>query len=227
MHDIKRGTKVKICGLQDVEVLKSMIHLPVNDIGFVFANSRRQISPVKASELLGQLQEWDGIEKPRSVGVFVNPDLEQLETVMSVAQLDVIQLHGQESPAFCKAVKERFQTSIYKVMSVRTDCAQDEQSMNLEDYADVIDSLLLDTHDPQYGGGSGTTFAWDRIPFYREWTARHGIELIVAGGLHADNVEQLIKDYKPDGVDISSGVETDGVKDIDKIVAFVERVKQA
>lgn len=86
---------------------------------------------------------------------------------------------------------------------------------------------MLDTHDPLYGGGSGKTFAWERIPAYAEWAKSREIALFVAGGLQPDNVQQLIQTYTPFGVDVSSGVETEGVKDIAKITAFVERVKQA
>ena len=77
-----------------------------------------------------------------------------------------------------------------------------------------------------YGGGSGKTFAWHCIPEYQDGLDNAGIQLIVAGGLRSDNVDQLVADYHPDGVDISSGVETDGVKDIAKIKRFVERVNR-
>lgn len=97
----------------------------------------------------------------------------------------------------------------------------------IDAYVGTIDALLLDTYDPLYGGGSGKTFAWDRIPAYQAWTHQHGIPLFVAGGLTADNAEKLVHEYHPEGLDVSSGVETNGVKDIAKITAFVERVKQA
>jgi phosphoribosylanthranilate isomerase len=91
-------------------------------------------------------------------------------------------------------------------------------------YRGAVDAILLDTHDPVYGGGSGTTFAWECIPPYLRWAREAGIRLLVAGGLSADNVGELVAAYGPDGVDVSSGVETDGVKDIAKIRDFVERV---
>ncbi|MDR9853830.1 phosphoribosylanthranilate isomerase [Paenibacillus sp. VCA1] len=220
-------TKVKICGLQSVEVLKSINNLPIDYIGFVFAKSRRQVSPIAAASLAGAARNGVSSASPRIVGVFVNPDMGQLEEVMTHVKLDVIQLHGQESPSFCRDAKERFQAELFKVVSVGTQHRPDGDPVRFEDYAGAIDGLLLDTFEPQYGGGSGTTFAWDKIPAYREWTREQGIPLFVAGGLNVSNVAGLIRDYTPDGVDVSSGVETNGSKDLEKIAAFVERVKQA
>lgn len=227
-----KKTRVKICGLQSVEVLKSMINLPIDYIGFVFADSKRRIGGAQAGELLRVLDEWTPDSRPHSVGVFVNPDDTLLHDVMEKAPLDVIQLHGQESTQRCSEIRERFGVQVFKAWSVdsrqqmmkeQTERPADE----LEAYVGTIDALLLDTYDPLYGGGSGRTFAWDRIPVYQAWTHQHGIPLFVAGGLTADNAEKLVSEYHPEGVDVSSGVETDGAKDISKITAFVERVKQA
>lgn len=222
---------VKICGLQDVEVLKSMINLPVDYVGVVFAKSRRRIEPKQAAELKEVLLMWTALDRPKLTGVFVNPTMEELEQVMDAAALDVIQLHGQETPAFCEQVKQRFQTEVFKAFSFPKNEsgteADDTTLKTLDNYVHTIDAILLDTYDPQYVGGSGHTFAWEWIPTYAKWARNHGIALFVAGGLQPDNVQQLIQTYAPDGVDVSSGVETDGVKDIAKITAFVERVKQA
>ncbi|MFC9709934.1 phosphoribosylanthranilate isomerase [Paenibacillus sp. NPDC056933] len=222
---------VKICGLQDVEVLKSMINLPVDYIGVVFAPSRRRITPEQGAELRTVLLDWTMFDRPKLAGVFVNPTLEELDSIMKVSLLDVIQLHGQESPDFCEQVKQRFDTEVFKAFSFPKDeegsLTEDNALMALDPYKNVVDAILLDTYDPLYGGGSGKTFAWERIPFYAEWARNHGIALFVAGGLQPDNVQQLIQTYAPNGVDVSSGVESEGVKDIAKITAFVERVKQA
>ncbi len=220
-------TKVKICGLQGVEVLKSMENLPVDYIGFVFAKSRRQVTPQTAASMAALIRGWETTVITRTAGVFVNPDMDQLEDVMSQIRLDVIQLHGQESPDFCRDIKKRFNVDLFKVVSVGPQQRVDGNPVAFQDYAGVIDALLLDTFEPHYGGGSGSTFSWDKIPGYQQWTKRQDIPLIVAGGLDASNVAGLIRDYAPDGVDVSSGVETNGTKDIVKIAAFVERVKQA
>ncbi|MDP4096639.1 phosphoribosylanthranilate isomerase [Paenibacillus sp. P96] len=220
-------TALKICGLQSVEVLKSMMHLNIDYIGFIFAESRRRISPERAVELIQVLGEWETSRRPRSVGVFVNPDIDQLQKVMNEAPLDVIQLHGQESPAFCSTVKERFGKMVFKALPVLGGANEAATSAErLDPYGGYVDSFLLDTYDPHYGGGSGRTFAWEAIPAYHERARVHGIPLFIAGGLTPDNVAGLISAYGPEGLDVSSGVETDGVKDIAKITAFVERVKR-
>ncbi|MCI1774801.1 MAG: phosphoribosylanthranilate isomerase [Paenibacillus lautus] len=220
------STALKICGLQSVEVLKSMINLPVDYIGFVFAKSRRRVTPQQAAQLVQVLREWEHGKIPAAVGVLVNPDLSELEELLQETALDVVQLHGQESPQFCREVKERFPVSVFKAISIESDRPEAERLSALDSYAGCIDGLLIDTYDPVYGGGSGKTFAWDLIPAYQQWAERQGIPLFVAGGLDSDNVAHLIGQYAPYGVDVSSGVESEpGVKDINKVTAFVERVK--
>lgn len=215
---------VKICGLQSVEVLKSMLQFPVDYIGFVFAKSKRQVTPAQAAELVQVLDLWQQPQSPLSVGVFVNPGIEELRTVLAAVPLDAVQLHGQESAAFCREIKEKFSVQVIKAVSV-SDEAEEQPLQQLQSYSETVDALLLDTYDPLYGGGSGRTFAWDKALPYQTWARKQNIPLLVAGGLTPDNVTQLITAYEPDGVDVSSGVESGGVKDIVKIQAFVERVK--
>ncbi|MFC5448098.1 phosphoribosylanthranilate isomerase [Paenibacillus aestuarii] len=221
---------VKICGLQNVAMLKSIQHLPITHIGIVFAPSKRQLTPERAGELIAYLRsEADqGNTVPLTVGVFVNPSESELAAAMAAAPLDVVQLHGQESPAFCQQVREQYGVQVFKSVSIsKTEDSVptlEAVSAQLDRYRSSVDAILLDTFDPIYGGGSGKTFAWDCIPVYREWADAAGVKILVAGGLKPDNVHELIEAYRPDGVDVSSGVETDGVKDIAKITSFVERV---
>lgn len=220
------STALKICGLQSVEVLKSMINLPVDYIGFVFAKSRRRVTPQQAAQLVQVLREWEHDKIPAAVGVLVNPELSELAELLQETALDVVQLHGQESPQLCREVKERFPVSVFKAVSIGSERPEAERLSALDSYEGCIDGLLIDTYDPVYGGGSGKTFAWDLIPAYQQWAERQGIPLFVAGGLDPDNVAHLIGQYAPYGVDVSSGVESEpGVKDINKVTAFVERVK--
>lgn len=221
--------KIKICGLQGVEVLKSMIHLPVDYIGFVFAPSRRRITSDRAIELIAELSNWKTAKVPMTVGVFVNPTLEELRELLSVVALDVIQLHGQETPTFCQEVGQAFPyIQVWKALSViDKDHEESSNTYNLDNYAGAVNAILLDTYDPLQSGGSGRTFGWDQLPNYQEIAARHDLPLFVAGGLHPGNVGELLDTYAVYGVDVSSGVESDGIKDIAKITAFVERVKQS
>lgn len=201
-----------------------MINLPIDYIGFVFARSKRQVSGNQAAELAAVLGTWQSGKIPESVGVFVNPSMEELEAILSLTPLDIVQLHGTESPEFCREVREQLGVKAFKVLSVKPDGTL-HGGQPVEDYEGVIDGLLLDTYDPHYGGGSGVAFAWEQAEPYRLWAKERGIPFLAAGGLHPGNVGELLDVMSPDGVDVSSGVETDGIKDLTKITAFVERVK--
>jgi phosphoribosylanthranilate isomerase len=219
------STSVKICGLMNIETIRAISHLPIDQVGFIFAPSKRQVSPKQAGEMISLLRSNYRESVPQTVGVFVNPTREFIIETMAHAPLDVIQLHSPETVELCRWIKETFHVKLYKVISVSESSEIQHQLELLIPYSEVVDAILLDTYDPIVGGGTGKTFAWHYITEYLAWTRQFGLKLIVAGGLNAENVAQLIADYKPDGVDISSGVETDGSKDTFKIQAFVERVK--
>jgi phosphoribosylanthranilate isomerase len=228
-----RSTRVKICGLRDSHTIRAMDRLPVDEIGFVFAKSRRQVTPELAGELIREVKKLrtPSGAAPRTVGVFVDATMELLREVLQQAPLDVVQLHGNEGPELCAAARREFGVDVWKVFSVAENgqtgpagsAAADYGSSRLEAYRGAIDAALIDTA----GGGTGRTFAWEAIQGYLEAADRIGVPLYAAGGLHPDNVGELLEAYVPHGVDVSSGVETDGVKDIDKIRLFVERVKRA
>lgn len=224
-----KPTTVKICGLQQVAQLQAIAHLPIDQIGFMFAPSKRQIAPETAKAMIVELKRMAALgasihSLPQTVGVFVNPSKAQLIDILNEAPLDIVQLHGGESVEFCRWVKETLGKPIYKVASVQSSDNIPMQLASLDAYTVWIDALLLDTYDPIVGGGTGKAFAWDCIPQYLTWARNAGIPLIIAGGLHPENVADLIAQYGPDGVDVSSGVETDGIKDVAKIQLFVERV---
>jgi phosphoribosylanthranilate isomerase len=199
--------------------------------GFVFARSKRQVTPQQAGQLIRELRGDNGVpadSRPLAVGVFVDATLDQLTSVLAEAKLDVVQLHGGESPELCAASRDRLGVQVFKAATIARDSrhvpTDDEVARQLDRYKGAVDAILLDTHDPVYGGGSGTTFAWECIPPYQRWARAAGVKLLVAGGLTPDNVASLLAEYRPDGVDVSSGVETDGAKDLAKIADFVERV---
>lgn len=215
-------TEIKICGLQSGEVLKSIskLQLDIDYVGFVFAESKRQVSTSFIREVAGLIPDH-----VRAVGVFVNPDIQELDQVMEVCPLDVIQLHGDEQADFCLNVKHRYQREVWKAWRVRQE-SSDFNQLPSSDYATGIDALLLDTYVKETRGGTGKPFQWEMIPLYRHWADIHGKRLLVAGGLHADNIEQLLKQYEVDGIDVSSGVETDGQKDLHKMIQVTERVRK-
>ncbi|QHW30177.1 phosphoribosylanthranilate isomerase [Paenibacillus rhizovicinus] len=219
-----RTTRVKICGLRDASTVQSMDGLPIHEVGFIFAKSRRQVAPELAAELIAEVRKLRSLDgsTPRTVGVFVNPTIDELRETLRTAPLDVVQLHGEESPAFCEEVRSTFGTAVWKVFSVTENDASEQGSdgpERLAPYLGCVDAFLIDTA----GGGTGKTFAWHVIDRYK--SAAAGLPLYVAGGLDPDNVGELLALYSPDGVDISSGVETEGVKDRTKIRVFAERVQ--
>jgi phosphoribosylanthranilate isomerase len=227
-QETKTPTSVKICGLMNLETVRAIGDLPIDQVGFIFAPSKRQVTPKQAGEMIALLKHVyteRNSSVPQTVGVFVNPTRELISETMSKAPLDVIQLHSPEPVEFCQWIKANFEVKIYKVISVSESSQIQQQLRLLQSFVDIVDAILLDTYDPIVGGGTGKTFAWHCITEYLAWTKLHGLQLIVAGGLHEENVAQLIADYHPDGVDISSGVETEGSKDPIKIKRFVERVK--
>ncbi|CAI6080943.1 phosphoribosylanthranilate isomerase [Cohnella sp. JJ-181] len=227
---------VKICGIMQEETLRGMDGQPVDYIGFIFApKSRRYVTPERAGELIraSRLSRMAEGRPPLAVGVFVDPTLETLEAALAAAPLDVVQLHGnRETPDFCREVGRRFGVEVWRALSAggedeASDVSADGERAEtgparLAAYAGAVSAVLIDTA----GGGTGRAFPWAVIPDYERAAKAAGVRLFVAGGLDPDNVNVLLSAYAPDGVDISSGVETDGVKDAAKIAAFAERVKK-
>lgn len=196
----------------------------MDEIGFVFAKSRRQVTPEQAGSLIDEVKKLStpSGQTPRTVGVFVGCNLADLRELLSQAPLDVIQLHGSESPELCGAIKREIGVEVWKVFSVSAnDDGSVSPSSRLNAYRGTVDAALIDTA----GGGTGQTFAWHVIEDYAEAAKSIGVPLYVAGGLSPHNIRELLDAHPADGVDVSSGVETDGSKDTEKIKQFVKRVK--
>ncbi|GAX89742.1 phosphoribosylanthranilate isomerase [Effusibacillus lacus] len=207
-------TQIKICGLKTREAVLVAAESGVDYIGFVFAQSKRQVT---AEEVL---KFAEGIQTPKRVGVFVNEPFDSLLTVGDMACLDVFQLHGAETPEICSRLKRASGKQVWKAWQVRGN----EQDLAIREYAGTIDACLLDTFLPGAAGGTGQTFQWNEIERFRSLLP--GVQLFVAGGLNSGNVGELLEKYKPDGVDVSSGVETNGVKDIEKMRLFIRKVRE-
>lgn len=212
-----RPTFVKVCGLRSPEDAEKLEGLDVSAAGLIFVpGRRRQVTPEQGASIVAHL--------PRGVlktGVFVNPTREELLSVLDQVPLDLIQLHGEESPQFCGWLKEKVKAHVVKVFHMGT-----RPPASPEDYAPCIDAVLLDSSSGQKRGGTGKVFPWEWIPREKEYWRRRKLPVWVAGGLSPDNVGSLLNGYAPDGVDVSGGVETEGRKDRKKISQFVERVRQ-
>lgn len=200
-------TKVKICGLKEVQHVQAAVQAGADAIGFVFAPSKRQVTIEQAQQLAKHVP--DGIKK---IGVFVNPTPEELRSAVLSVPLDYVQYHGEESPEF---IIQQGYPSI-KALSVR--CAEDVQAATNYD----VDYYLFDAPGTDYKGGSGHTFDWTLLK--AAGIPQH--KLILAGGLKLDNIQEALSLVSPFMIDVSSGVETEGSKDTAKITAFLQAVKR-
>jgi phosphoribosylanthranilate isomerase len=198
-------TAVKICGIRTPEHARAAVHAGAAMIGLVFAPSRRRVTPEDAAEAVAAARDAGHI---RTVGVFVNEDTDRINDLVRLCDLDLVQLAGDEPDAVMDAIA----VPVIRVIHVGPNT--DRQSLGERIDASPASRVLLDTARRGSYGGTGETFDWSLIP-----PTRKGI--LLAGGLTAGNVGDAIRAARPWGVDVSGGVETDGVKDSAKITAFV------
>ena len=191
-------TKVKICGLSTVEAVETAVLAGADYIGFVFAESKRQVSLEQAHELAKLVTG-----KTKIVGVFVSPSLEELEQAIAQVPLDIVQIHGM----FDEAMIPKISVPVIRAIQLS------DQEAKVTSTADF---LLFDAPV----AGSGQTFDWDLLKDQKIQQ-----DFFIAGGLTVDNVHQARETFQPYALDVSSGVETDGHKDIEKIKAFIEGAK--
>lgn len=209
-------TIVKICGIQDEQTLQLLQQEKVDYAGFVFAPSKRQVTPAQVQSLLTRVAGH-----PKLVGVFVNPDLTTLQETISVVPLDVIQLHGDETIGLIQEVRKFSSCHIWKAIRVKE--KQQVQSL-VEEYRPYVEAFLLDAYHPTQSGGTGERFSWSEIPFIHE--IMRETPFFIAGGINQTNVDELIGTYGAKQIDISSGVETEGHKDPAKIRELLGRVRE-
>lgn len=191
-------TKVKICGLSTVEAVETAVLAGADYIGFVFAESKRQVSLEQAQKLA----KWV-TGKTKIVGVFVSPSLEDLELAIGRVPLDMVQIHG----TFDETLIPLISVPVIRAIQLSD---QEAQVGSQADY------LLFDAPV----AGSGQTFDWDLLKDQKIQQ-----DFFIAGGLTVDNVRKARETFQPYALDVSSGVETDGRKDIEKIKAFIEGAK--
>ncbi|MGG0716936.1 phosphoribosylanthranilate isomerase [Robertmurraya massiliosenegalensis] len=198
--------KVKICGIKDVETVRYAIEQGADAVGFVFAESKRKITSEEAGELIDSLPA-----NVLKVGVFVNEALEVVQEIIAQTGINVVQLHGDESPEYCRQLT----VPVIKAFSIES--KEDLEQIHQFD----CDYALLDSPKGKYRGGNGVKFDWSLLSQFD----RRGKKIILAGGLNPNNVEDAIKEVMPYMVDVSSGVETDGKKDFAKIQTFLRKAK--
>ena len=209
-------TKVKICGIRDAETALYVARAGADYIGLVFASSRRRISPDKALEIAMAVGKVES--RPKVIGVFVDEEPDEVNRLAGYCKLDGAQLSGGEAIDYCLKIRR----PVIRVIQVSPESRAEGIIKEIGKTGSGTIRYMLDTRAGSYGGGSGITFDW-RIA--SRIAARFPI--MVAGGLTPENVTGLIEQVKPWGVDVSSGVETDGMKDRVKISQFIDAVRQA
>ena len=208
--------KVKMCGISKVETIPAVVEAKPDYMGLVFAPSKRQVTVEQAKILIEELHKqcinhYD-TKVVKTVGVFVNETLDNLVRIADTANLDSVQLHGDEDEAFIQSLKERTNVEIWKAVQIRT-------AADTEKWIDSsADMLLFDAYHKDERGGTGEVFDWSSLDAFER-------PFMLAGGIDSTNVARAIRTVRPYGIDISSGIETNGVKDDEKITAFTKIVK--
>ncbi|MFB6466913.1 phosphoribosylanthranilate isomerase [Cytobacillus sp. Hz8] len=199
--------KVKICGIMDFKAARCAVESGADALGFVFAESKRKVTPMQAKEIIEQLPN-----QLLKVGVFVNEDISTIEKIIAESGINIVQLHGEETPSYC----EQLSVPVIKAISVGSYSDLEKA----QEYS--CEYLLFDSPKEKYHGGNGKTFNWELFHSFQP----KGTKIILAGGLHSENVIEAISRVQPDMVDVSSGVETNGKKDLSKIKEFIAKAKR-
>ena len=224
--------KVKMCGISKVETIPAIVDAKPYYMGLVFAPSKRQVTVEQAKTLVEELYKQNVVgnnseaeqtepvtsldtassETIKTVGVFVNETIENLLKIAEEVKLDVIQLHGDEDESFIQILKEQSNVEVWKAVQVRS-------AADAEKWIDSsADMLLFDAYHKDERGGTGEVFDWSSLDEFER-------PFMLAGGIDSTNVARAIRTVRPYGLDISSGIETNGVKDDEKIKAFTNIVR--
>jgi phosphoribosylanthranilate isomerase len=200
--------KVKICGITNLDDAMAAVDFGADALGFVFfKESPRYVPDSRAASIIKKLPSF-----LTTGGVFVNEQSEHIENIVAMTGIDVVQLHGEESPEKCRCTRR-------VIKAVRVDTL--ESLDPLISYREIVSAFLLDTFTSGLFGGTGKIFNWDIAVEAKQFG-----RIILAGGLTPDNVAEAVKRVRPYGVDVSSGIEFEqGRKDHKKMQLFIERAK--
>ncbi|RUM91724.1 MAG: phosphoribosylanthranilate isomerase [Thermovibrio sp.] len=205
--------KVKVCGITNLNDALVTVEAGADAVGFIlYPKSKRFIKAKEVRRITQNLPPF--IFK---VGVFVNEDPHTVLEILSYANLDFAQLHGDESPEECEYIGEERVIKVFRLKLI-------DEVEKIKPYVGKIRALLLDTYSESSYGGTGKTFNWEIARAVKERFPQ--IPLILSGGLNPENVRDAIKEVNPYAVDVSSGVErAPGIKDEEKIELFIRRAK--
>jgi len=203
-------TRIKICGITRPEDALRAAELGADAIGLIFyAGSARHVTAARAREVIDRLPPF-----VTTVGLFVDAPRAEVDAVLSVVPLDLLQFHGDETPAYCEGFDRPYIKAIAAAPGV--------DLLQSAGFHAKARALLVDAYVPGVAGGTGVQADWSAIP------RNLPIPVVLAGGLHAGNVSEAIRTVQPWAVDVSSGVEQSrGIKDHNKMAAFVRGVRDA
>lgn len=226
-HEQTYTPRVKICGIRDSDSALIAARAGADFLGFVFVEGvRRQLTPFQGQEVVrGYRIRTRDHRKSRArdkvaktVGLFRNQDAKWVNRVAQQVDLDYIQLCGDEDEAYTRAIWK----PIFRQVRVKPDADTADLAAAVQSHISNGKHVILDTYDTDAPGGSGKRFNWDLAAGIAE-----SENVLLAGGLDSYNVASAIEQLRPWGVDVSTGVETDGIKDPDKIARFIETAKSA
>lgn len=203
--------QVKICGIKDQKTAIFAAENGVDALGFVFAPSSRRITAELAKDMIQYLPKT--ILK---IGVFVNEEISEVKEIVEYCGLNAIQLHGLENLEYC----QQFKSSVTLIKAIRVT----EKGVFIPEpakYRGVIQFFLTDTYQQNQEGGTGKIFPWEKALPVKEYGS-----VILAGGLNSENIEKAMNALQPWGVDVSSGVETNSLKDTNKIKMILQKVRR-
>lgn len=204
-------SKVKICGLKRPQDIESVNKFLPDYIGFVFAPSKRQVSLEIAQQLKALLHP-----SIKTVGVFVNESIEKIVQYEQLGIINIVQLHGDENLVYIKELKKSSSLPIIKAFRIKDEKSLENQCNLIEN--SILDSVLLDAFSPVKYGGLGESFDWNLLEKIQR-------PYFLAGGIGIDNIDEALA-HKPYAVDVSSKVETDGMKDERKVRELIEKIRQ-
>jgi phosphoribosylanthranilate isomerase len=209
--------RVKICGITQKDQGKAIAELGATTLGFVcVSQSPRYVTPEEISHIIDYISST----KIDYIGVFANVDVEIIREIVSKSNLTGVQLHGNESPQFCRELRQLLPNEIELIKAFRVKTP--EFLVQANSYLNTVDTLLLDAYHPHQLGGTGTTLNWQQLADFKPT-----LPWFLAGGLRPDNILQALKQIQPQGIDLSSGVErSPGYKDINKVAQLFEQLQQ-
>ena len=199
--------EIKICGLRSQQDADIVNDFPVSYIGFVFAKSKRQIDTETALEIKKRLRP-----DIKTVGVFTDTNVSAVREIADKTGIDVVQLHSDEDNDFCQHFRDKI---VWKSIAVRNRTAL-EKALSFD-----VDGFILDVYDKNLRGGTGRVISWDLAGEFAK-----NYFTILAGGISPENIRDAIAAVRPDVVDISSSLETDGFKDYNKVKSLFEKLTE-